>query len=88
MLTQQTGLERGFARARFLVLDEADRLLEPTFEAEMRAIAAALPRRRQTLLFSATMTASLVAMQATALPDAFTFQARGPAAAVATRSCE
>ena len=25
-------LAKGFAKARFLVLDEADRLLEPTFE--------------------------------------------------------
>ena len=28
----------GFGRVRFLVLDEADRLLEPTFESELRAI--------------------------------------------------
>jgi hypothetical protein len=42
---------------RFLVLDEADRLLDPTFEAPLRTILAALPAEdRQTLLFSATMT--------------------------------
>jgi hypothetical protein len=40
----------------------------------MRVIAEALPAKRQTLLFSATMTASLVAMQEHALPDAFHFQ--------------
>jgi len=28
----------GFACAKYLVLDEADRLLEPTFESELRAI--------------------------------------------------
>ena len=43
-------------------------------QAEMRVIAEALPATRQTLLFSATMTASLVAMQEHALPDAFHFQ--------------
>ena len=42
----------------------------------MRVIAEALPATRQTLLFSATMTASLVAMQEHALPDAFHFQVR------------
>lgn len=43
-------------------------------QAEMRVIAEALPATWQTLLFSATMTASLVAMQEHALPDAFHFQ--------------
>ena len=28
----------GFGRVAYLVLDEADRLLEPTFESELRAI--------------------------------------------------
>lgn len=37
-------------------------------------IAEALPATRQTLLFSATMTASLVAMQKHALQNAFHFQ--------------
>lgn len=40
----------------------------------MRVIAEALPATRQTLLFSATMTASLVAMQKHALQNAFHFQ--------------
>ena len=40
----------------------------------MRVIAEALPDTRQTLLFSATMTASLAAMQKHALQDAFHFQ--------------
>lgn len=42
----------------------------------MRVIAEALPSSRQTLLFSATMTASLVAMQKHALQNAFHFQVR------------
>ncbi|KAK9813201.1 hypothetical protein WJX72_010498 [[Myrmecia] bisecta] len=68
-------LKRGFARTRFLVLDEADRLLEASFEGELRCIVGMLPAERQTLLFSATMTRSLVALQSAALRDAYHFQA-------------
>lgn len=41
------------------VLDEADRLLEDGFEAEMTAILEELPKERQTLLFSATFPESM-----------------------------
>lgn len=36
LLTADPTLAAGFARARFLVLDEADRLLEPTFEVDIK----------------------------------------------------
>ncbi|KAF2714885.1 DEAD-domain-containing protein [Pleomassaria siparia CBS 279.74] len=42
-----------------LVLDEADRMLEEGFEAELTEILAAIPKSRQTMLFSATMTSSV-----------------------------
>jgi ATP-dependent RNA helicase DDX49/DBP8 len=76
LLTADASLAEGFKRVRFLVLDEADRLLEPTFESELRIIAGALPVRRQTLLFSATLTRSLALLQASSLKDAFLFQVR------------
>lgn len=41
---------------RTLVLDEADKMLNAGFEEEMAEIFALLPQRRQTLLFSATLT--------------------------------
>jgi ATP-dependent RNA helicase RhlE len=42
-------------RVSVFVLDEADRMLDMGFVRDVRKIAAAVPRARQTLLFSATM---------------------------------
>ena len=39
-----------------LVIDEADRILEQGFEQEMHQILKVLPKKRQTVLFSATQT--------------------------------
>ncbi|KAL0699561.1 hypothetical protein Bca4012_055683 [Brassica carinata] len=48
-----------FSRTKFLVLDEADRVLDVGFQDELRTIFNCLPKTRQTLLFSATMTSNL-----------------------------
>ena len=45
-----------------LVLDEADRLLEPGFAEELAAVLALLPARRQNLFFSATLTPAVLAL--------------------------
>jgi ATP-dependent RNA helicase RhlE len=44
-----------FAQLEILVLDEADRMLNLGFSAEISKILALLPRKRQNLLFSATL---------------------------------
>ena len=48
-----------FRMTRYLVLDEADRLLSAGFESDLEVIFNALPKTRNTLLFSATLTDSL-----------------------------
>lgn len=45
-----------------LVLDEADKMLEMGFEDELRAILQAVPKKRQTALFSATFPPTIAAL--------------------------
>ena len=47
---------------KFLVLDEADRVLDAGFAEELKVIYQCLPRGRQTLLFSATLTDDMEAL--------------------------
>uniref|UniRef100_A0A2N9GV99 RNA helicase 36 n=1 Tax=Fagus sylvatica TaxID=28930 RepID=A0A2N9GV99_FAGSY len=59
LLEENPDIPAVFSKTRFLVLDEADRVLDVGFEEELRVIFQCLPRNRQTLLFSATMTSDL-----------------------------
>jgi len=52
-----------------LVLDEADRMVDMGFAPDLRRILALLPRRRQTLMFSATMPPDLNRVASEALTD-------------------
>jgi len=46
-------------KVKFLVMDEADRLLEGNFDEQLGTIIPALPESRQTLLFTATMSEAI-----------------------------
>lgn len=61
------------SKARYIVLDEADRLLTQGFEAELQMILSAMPDRRQTLLFSATLTTSLAQLETMAMKETLRF---------------
>ena len=58
-----------FDQLQTLVLDEADRMLDLGFSRELDAVFAALPAKRQTLLFSATFSDEIRAMAHLLLSD-------------------
>jgi len=54
---------------KILVLDEAEKMLQEGFEEELQQILALLPRKRQTLLFSATFAAEVQRLAADLLSE-------------------
>ena len=62
-------MELDISSIRYVVFDEADRLFEMGFAAQLTEILHALPQSRQTLLFSATLPKSLVEFARAGLQD-------------------
>src|SRR6201994_4220362 len=66
-LVQSNGVKLG--QVEYLVLDEADRMLDMGFINDIRKIVAKLPMRRQTLFFSATMPKDIAELAEAMLRD-------------------
>eukprot|EP00960_Hanusia_phi_P064897 765951-Hanusia_phi.AAC.3 len=84
-ISSSPGVKSALARTRVVVLDEADRLLEDCFEAELANILDALPKNRSTYLFSATITASIEELKHLgAMKNCFEYEADNPKTTVRT----
>ncbi|OCJ16190.1 RNA helicase [Rhizobium sp. AC44/96] len=59
----------GLTAVRYLVLDEADQMLDLGFVHDLRKISKMVPKRRQTMLFSATMPKAIADLAADFLTD-------------------
>jgi ATP-dependent RNA helicase RhlE len=68
------------AGVEIVVLDEADRMLDMGFLPDVRRVLARLPARRQTLLFSATLPAPIVALAREMLRDPVAINVERPSA--------
>ncbi|KAG1334138.1 DEAD-box ATP-dependent RNA helicase 36 [Cocos nucifera] len=75
LLEEDPDIPAAFSKTKFLVLDEADRVLDVGFEEELRVIFQCLPKNRQTLLFSATMTNELQALLEISANRSYFFEA-------------
>lgn len=69
--------EFSLERIKYLVLDEADRLLEGHFNEQLGVIFNALPQKRQTLLFSATITKTLEELKSISTTNPFVWSIDG-----------
>ncbi|KAK6104752.1 DEAD/DEAH box helicase family protein [Brugia pahangi] len=71
-----------FEKLRFLVLDEGDRLLDGQYSIELKTILTFLPKQRQTLLFSATITSALSQLHQVSVKKPYFFEDKSEIATV------
>ena len=77
---------KGFSlsKLKYLVLDEADRLLDLDFGTEIDKLLKVIPRERNTFLFSATMTTKVAKLQRASLTDPVKVEVSSKYATVST----
>ena len=68
-LMSQPNVDVGLNALEYLVLDEADRMMDMGFINDIRKILKVIPAKRQTLLFSATMPKEIAALSGDVLKD-------------------
>lgn len=71
-----------FSKIQFLVMDEADRLLEGPFDKQISTIFKVLPKRKQCLFFSATITDTLEKLKEVTETNVFLYEAPSEVATV------
>lgn len=69
-INELKGFAETLSSVKYLVMDEADRILNLDFEEEVDRVIRALPRSRTTMLFSATITNKVRELQRAHLKDA------------------
>ncbi|KAL2483810.1 DEAD-box ATP-dependent RNA helicase 36 [Forsythia ovata] len=75
LIEENPDISSVFSKTKFLVLDEADRVLDVGFETDLRVIFQCIPKNRQTLLFSATMTSNLQTLLELSANKAYFYEA-------------
>lgn len=76
------------SKIKFLVLDEADRLLSGQFDEQIKTIFKNLPKERQNLFFSATITDTLEKLKEVSNKDFFYYEAPSISDAVTVEQLE
>ncbi|KAJ1368538.1 hypothetical protein KIN20_029687 [Parelaphostrongylus tenuis] len=63
-----------FRKIQFFVLDEADQMLDGQYSEQLKSILLSIPKQRQTLLFSATITSAITKLHSVSVKKPYFFE--------------